>query len=398
MNLKILQLSDLHFGAPLKAGRLGLGEEKSRIRERERRDAFARAFALVREEDLDGVLLPGDLFDDEAVATDTLRFVADTMASIAPKPVFLAPGNHDPYGGASSYAMADDGASREVQWPENVHIFAHAEFRSVAWPDRPEIQVTACGVAANLSSDDRRLKARVDRPESLLSILLFHGSRDDGGFLQKTKATYPFSVDELRDQSFSWSALGHYHGHQILQHADGSPLGAYSGCLIGGGLDETGSKGVLVVELGDGPPRVEYRELDRRQVRSMEVDLSGAGYAEQAQERVEEALRHSGAREDDLIYLHLTGRRTSGLELGFLSEIGQRFFHLRTDLSGLVPDLDLSEYPALESARSTEERFVARLREQAESPDPETAERARRALLYGFDALRRGRLDTRYES
>lgn len=398
MKLRVLQLSDLHFGAPLQAGRLGLGREKARLRERERRAAFASAFMLVRDEDLDGVLLPGDLFDDEAVASDTLRFAADTMASIAPRPVFIAPGNHDPYGGASPYAEAAEGPSRELRWPDNVHIFAHSEFRSIAWPQRPGVTVTGCGVAANLPSEERRLRERIARPESELSILLFHGSRDDGVFLQRGKATYPFSVEELRSQGFDWTALGHYHGHQVLCHGDGSPLGAYSGCLFGGGLDESGAKGVLVVELGEGPARVEARELDPRRVVVARADLSGAGYAEQARERVETALRESGAREQDLVHLTLVGRRASGLELDFLEDLRAGHFHLRWDLSGLVPDLQLEDYPSLEAARGTEERFVARLRELASSDDRETAERANRALLYGIDALRRGRLDTRYES
>jgi len=398
LKIRVLQLSDVHFGAPLKAGRLAMGEEKARLRERERRDAFARAFAIVHEEGLDGVLLPGDLFDDEIVSTDTLRFVADTMASIAPKPVFLAPGNHDPYGGASPYSPGDEGRSREVEWPDNVHLFAHAEFRSLAWPGRPEIQVTACGVAANLASEDRRLRTRIERPEAQLSILLFHGSRDDGGFLQKTKATYPFSIDELRGQGFTWAALGHYHAPQTLTHVDGSPLAAYSGCLIGGGLDEQGPKGALIVELGDGPARVEHRALDPRRVYAVQAELSGAGYAEQARQRIEEALRASGARDEDLVFLRLTGRRASGLDLDFLEDFAPRYFHLRVDLSGLSPDLDLSRYPSPEGARTTEERFVARLRQLAESEDPADSECARRALLYGLDALRRARLDTRYES
>jgi DNA repair exonuclease SbcCD nuclease subunit len=332
------------------------------------------------------------------VSADTLRFVADTMASIAPKPVFLAPGNHDPYGGASPYAPGDGVRPRELRWPDNVTVFAHAEFRSVAWPGLPGVQVTACGVAANLPSEDRRLRARIERPEALLSLLLFHGSRDDGGFLQKTKSTYPFSIDELRAQGFHWTALGHYHGHQVLHQPDGTPLGAYSGCLLAGGLDELGAKGALVVELGEGAPRVEHVVMDPRELRVVRCDLSGAGYAEQARARVEEALRAAGAREEDLIHLQLIGRRASGLELDFLEEIVPRYFHLKVDLSGLMPDLDLSQYPSMEEARSTEERFVARLRQQAESNDPRSAETARRALLYGLDALSRGRLDTRYEA
>jgi len=138
--------------------------------------------------------------------------------------------------------------------------------------------------------------------------------------------------------------------------------------------------------------------LDPRRVYAVQAELSGAGYAEQARQRIEEALRASGAREEDLVFLRLVGRRASGLDLDFLEELTPRYFHLRVDLSGIPPDLDLSRYPSFEDARTTEERFVARLRQLAESEEPEESELACRALLYGLDALRRARLDTRYES
>ncbi len=398
MSLSFLQLSDVHFDAPLSAGKLRLGRRKAAQRERERRAAFQAAIAQVEARGLDGVLLPGDLFDDELVRGDTLRFVAGTLGSIAPKPVFLAPGNHDSYGGVSPYRQDDGPGTRDFRWPENVHIFAHEEFQNVPWPHRPDVSVTACGVAANLPSQLRRLATRIDRPDSSTSLLLFHGSRDDGGYLQSQKATYPFSEEELRAQGFSWTALGHYHERQELRAENGAVLGAYSGSLLAAGLDERGSKGALVVRLLEGRSEVEFLPLDPRQVRAIECDLSSCSYSDAAFAKVEEALRGSGAREEDLIYLRLKGRRTRGLELHFLDQIAPRYFHFASDFSGLVPDIDLNRYPPLKDARTTEERFVAQLRQRLEKSDPEEAEIARRALLYGLDALSQGRLDSHYEA
>jgi DNA repair exonuclease SbcCD nuclease subunit len=396
--LRFLQLSDLHFDAPLRAGKLRLDPRKASRRERERREAFQAAFALVNQRNLDGVLLPGDLFDDELVKSDTLRFVAETMASIAPKPVFVAPGNHDPYGGVSPYRQEQAEGTRDFRWPDNVQLFAHEEFRSVLWPQRPEISVTACGVAANLPSKLRRLASRIDRPATELSLLLFHGSRDDGAYLQSQKATYPFSVEELRAQGFSWTALGHYHQHQVLEGEEGAPIGAYSGSLLAAGLDERGKKGALVVTLGDPAPQVEFVPLDQREVRLVECELSACSHMDAARARVEELLQQSAARPEDMVYLRLSGRRMRGLELGFLEEIAARYFHFVSDLSGLTADIDLDRYPPLERARTTEERFVAQLRQQLKDSEGEEAEIVRRALLYGLDALGTGHLDSHYEA
>lgn len=387
--LRVLQLSDVHFGAALRGGKLRLSAEQIRIRTRERREAFARAIALVTERDLDGVLIPGDLFDDEAIDRDTLRFVQHSLATIAPKPVYLAPGNHDPFGGASPYNPRREGGA----WPENVILFAHEQLRSHRWPGRDDVVVSGCGVRADLPSDERRLAARLQREQGRLEILLFHGSRDDGQWLQAHKSTYPFSREELLAQDFHWTALGHYHGHQLLHDDGGRPRAAYAGCLFAGGLDEQGRKGALIVELSEEETQVQFVAIDERRIHDLRCDLSGCEFAEQARERAIAALQEAGVAEQDMVLLRLVGRRRAGLELGALRELSEDCFHLRLDLSGLRPEVDLSAYPTLEAARTVEERFVARLRERVEAGD----EMAGRALLYGLDALHEGRLEVRYE-
>lgn len=390
--LRFLQISDVHFGQSMRGGKLRLPAARAADRMRERRACFGRAIELVAARDLDGVLIPGDLFDQESIDTDTLRFVIHTLGKIAPKPVFLAPGNHDPWAGASAYVREDAGNVRGLNWPDNVHIFAHDEFRTVDWPGRDTVRVTGSGVAFDRPSDERRLGRRIGREVAPTEILLFHGSRDDSGFLQADKSTYPFSSQELLGQGFAWSALGHYHAHQIIQDATGRPRAAYSGCLTASGLDETGPKGALVVEIDDARTSVEFLRLDPREVRDLECNLTGASFAEMAEERLTNAL--AGCSDQDLARIRLTGRRAIGLDLGWLDRFGRDRFHLSVDSSQLRPDLDLENWPDESQARTIEDRFVARLRALGESGD---AELARRAMLYGLDALQRSTLDLRYE-
>jgi len=387
--VSILQISDVHFGSDPVGGRLGLPAEIARVREEERRVAFTRALDLVEERELDGVLLPGDLFDDESIDTDTLRFVLHQLGRIAPRPVFLAPGNHDAFGGTSPYDPTAQDVARGLRWPENVVLFAHADFRTVSWPGRPGVTVTGCGVAANVPSAERRLAARIPRPDADLSFLLFHGSRDDGYWLQSAKATYPFSREELLAQGFTWTALGHYHGRQVLDDDAGRPLAAYSGCLFARRADETAPGGGLIVTVSEEETRVEPVEPDPRRIRRVTVDLTGAGFREEAVSRVDTAL--ADTRPDDLVLLELTGRRARGLDLGFLPAVARRYFHLAWSMGGLRPDLDLDD---LDPEGTVEERFLDRLKPLLED-DPDGT--VRRAMLYGIDALERGRLEVRYE-
>ena len=393
--LRFLQLSDIHFGQTMRGGKLRLPRALAEERVGERRDAFARAIGIVVERDLDGVLIPGDLFDHENIDTDTLRFVIHTLASIAPRPVFIAPGNHDPWAGTSPYATRDAGNTRGLAWPDNVHIFAHDEFRALIWPGRDDVSVTGCGVAFDRPSEERRLGPPIERPPAEHSLLLFHGSRDDSGFLQSDKSTYPFSSAELLALEFDWTALGHYHAFQLISDREGQSHAAYSGCLSASGLDETGSKGALVVTMDRGKTSAEFIPLDSRAVHDISCDLSGAGFAEAARERLERVLE--GIPETDLVRVRLIGRRAAGLDLGWLDRFGRERFHLNVDSSALRPDLDLENWPDEAMARTIEERFVARLKTLTESADDKVAAQARRALLYGLDALQRARLDLRYE-
>jgi DNA repair exonuclease SbcCD nuclease subunit len=248
-------------------------------------------------------------------------------------------------------------------------------------------------VAADVPSQQRRLAERIARVEGGRHLLLFHGSRDDGSWLEADKSTYPFSSDELVAQGFDWVALGHYHAHEIIRDATGRARGAYAGCLSSGGLDESGEKGAIVVSLSDGGAEVEFVGLDTRRTHRVECDLSASEFSDDARARIEAALARAGVGAKDMIHLTLIGRRSRGLDLGFLDQLVGRYFHLTINHSRLLPDVDLTQFPELSEATTVEERFVARLREAVEGGDAG----ARRALMYGLDALQQGRLDARYE-
>ncbi len=64
----------------------------------------------------DGVLIAGNLFDVNRVERDTVSFLREAFAAIAPIPIFISPGSSDPCVLASPYLTE--------LWPENVHIFS----------------------------------------------------------------------------------------------------------------------------------------------------------------------------------------------------------------------------------------------------------------------------------
>ena len=108
--IKIIHGADFHLDSPFS----GLTPERASQRREEQRELLDRLAALAREKEANLVLLAGDLLDSEHVYRETAQALRDALSSI-PCPVFIAPGNHDPYSASSLYA-ADI-------WPDNVLIF-----------------------------------------------------------------------------------------------------------------------------------------------------------------------------------------------------------------------------------------------------------------------------------
>lgn len=100
---KIVHAADFHLDSAFG----GLPTEKARERRRESRELTGRLARLVLEEKAEVLLLSGDLFDGERVFPETLEQLGDVLASL-PCPVFIAPGNHDPYT-ASALTPSGDG-------------------------------------------------------------------------------------------------------------------------------------------------------------------------------------------------------------------------------------------------------------------------------------------------
>ena len=119
---KIVHAADFHLDSAFG----GLPVEKARERRRESRDLLRRLADLARQEEAEVLLLSGDLFDGERVFPETLERMGEVLDELN-IPVFIAPGNHDPYTPISPYALR--------RWPENVHIFSKDTIEGVALPD-----------------------------------------------------------------------------------------------------------------------------------------------------------------------------------------------------------------------------------------------------------------------
>jgi DNA repair exonuclease SbcCD nuclease subunit len=385
--LVFLQTSDWHVGSPL-TGRGLAWPAELRAQRRDEVDAAAeRAVKAARVAGADALLVPGDLWDAESVPPSSIHRVLAALASFAPRPVFVAPGNHDFAGAGGFYDPAVLAALGMRAWPENVVVFREPEWTARPFPGRDDVAVVGRAFLSPAAVEERPLASRPPRPDVPHAILLVHGSLETypgadaprGG-----KRTAPFTRDELMAAGFSWAALGHHHHLHVVTDGDGTPRAAYSGAPTGRGLDEAGPRVFLKVTLGEGrPPAVETLPADGRTLFDLSVDVSDLEAAA-VLERVDAVFADEGVSSADVVRVTLTGTQPYGARpAASLSPLLPRVAHL------VVRDGTVTAAAEETSSLPTAEgRFFADLAaRRAAAPDAATRRAVDLAIRLGRDAL-----------
>jgi len=324
--VKLLHSSDFHLDSPLS----GLPPEKSALRRRELREIPARLAALAKEEQVDLVLLPGDLFDGARVYPETVRALAQALGDMA-VPVFIAPGNHDYYSEKSPYADP---------WPGNVHIFTDSQLQAFELPTLHCV-VHGCAFTTPHREDDPLAGFTIPE-DGKLHLLCVHGEVGLAG------SYAPIDPKSLEHSGASYAALGHV--HTANSGKTGGTLWAYPGCPEGRGFDELGPKGALVVSFDeparmavtspDGPP-MEPLDLGIQPVAAKFVPICRRQYRIETVEA--ETFTDSLPQVEcpDLVRFLLAGESRFPLDINALTSLAApHFFHVELqDRTTLPADL-----------------------------------------------------------
>ena len=223
--MRVLHSADWHLDAPF-AGRTT--DEAAYLR-RELLAVPGKVADLCIARQCDLVLLSGDLFDG-AYSRESCRVLYDALERMA-VPVFIAPGNHDYIGMNSPWVRES--------WPDNVHIFDKERMESVAVP---ELDCRIYG-AGYQSMDCPGLLAgfRTEGKEKY-HIGILHADPT-----QAATPYCPLTAEQIKESGLVYLALGHV--HKTGSFRSGQTLCAWPGCPMGRGYDETGEKGILIVEM-----------------------------------------------------------------------------------------------------------------------------------------------------
>ena len=238
----------------------GIARRDARLAELTRdctRQAFTNLIDLAITQDVDFVLIAGDLYDAEWKDYGTGLFFTAEMRRLG-RPCLVILGNHD---SASSI-------TKSLQPPPNVTVFSS---RAPGVVELREHGVAVHGQSFPNRAVPEDLAARYRPPvPGLFNIGLLHSSVEDPG----EHATYaPCRVETLVNKGYDYWALGHIHTRATLHerphiHFPGNPQGRH--------VKETGSRGATIVDVRDGQVTLTHHATDVLRWASIMVDAGGA--------------------------------------------------------------------------------------------------------------------------
>ena len=195
-SLRVLHTADVHRDGD--AG--GSLAQQAAYRERGRR-VFQRIVDRALTDEVDLLLIAGDLFDHNRVPDATVAFVRAELDRLR-QPVVILPGNHDALYASSIYDRHDFSVGAR-----HVHVIRRLDGETL---DFPELDVSVWGRAMEEHSPAFQPLGNLPRPgERRWSIAMGHGFFYPER--QRPDRSSPIFADEIRDARWDYFALGHHH-------------------------------------------------------------------------------------------------------------------------------------------------------------------------------------------
>jgi DNA repair exonuclease SbcCD nuclease subunit len=284
LRLKFVHAADLHIDSPLRGLERYEGAPVAEIRGATRR-AFENLVSFCLAEEVDLLLLAGDIYDGDWKDYNTGLFFAAQLSRLRPAgiPVVLLRGNHD----------AQSQITRHLELPENARELDTARPERIVF-ERLGVAVHGQGFATRAVTED----LAAGYPDALpgaFNIGMLHTALSG----REGHETYaPSSVETLASKGYAYWALGHVHTREVLST---EPYIVFPGNLQGRHAREAGEKGATVVTVEDGRiTGVAHRSFDVVRWCVCDVDVTEAQSAldvvELARDGLEQALAEAGGR------------------------------------------------------------------------------------------------------
>lgn len=259
MTFKFIHSADIHLDSPLRGLERYEGAPIEYARKASRA-AFVNLVNLCLQEEVDFVLIVGDLYDGDWRDYNTGLFFTWQVSRLndAGIKVVFVRGNHD----------AASQITKSLRMPENV-IELSTERPETIILDELGVAIHGQGFATRNVTEDLTLKYPQPIRE-FFNIGLLHTSVDGR---QGHDPYAPCNLKDLIAKGYDYWALGHVHTREILH--DKGPWVVFPGNVQGRNVRETGPKGCTLVMVSDGKvEHLEHRDLDVLRWSVCDIDAS----------------------------------------------------------------------------------------------------------------------------
>ncbi len=235
--MRILSAADLHLGAGITA--------KMRSN---RFLVFHRILKIVKEENVDVLLISGDFLEQDRISSAEVREVIRELSELETQ-VFISPGNHDPYTIVSKYA--------EFTWPKNVKVFRDPEtvvleelsttvtgagFKNIY---ERESLFPKCIEVFKQTIQDLDQVSNAEEPNlyrDYLHLASFHGE------VERNSLYNPINKADIARSDFAYVALGHIHKGDLELKRSGNTYYAQTGTSEPLDMGDSGVRGVYLLD------------------------------------------------------------------------------------------------------------------------------------------------------
>lgn len=284
--MKLIHCADIHLDSKLSAN---LNSEKAGERKREILNTFSNMVTYAKNNEIDGILIAGDLFDTSrisALARNTVINLIDNNPFIN---FYYLKGNHD----------NDNFLSSMEEIPQNLYLFNRE------WTEyKLSGNISLHGI--ELDEINSRSAQLSFAPDPLkINIVMLHGQ--ESASLSKDKAEV-IDIRQFKNKGINYLALGHIHSYK-MEELDGSGVYCYPGCLEGRGFDEVGDHGFVELDIDEEKKTVNAKFVSwaSRRLYNVYADVTGKNNTPEMLDVVRRSLKESDALGRDLVKVILTG-------------------------------------------------------------------------------------------
>ncbi len=336
--MKIIHCADVHLDSKL---RTNLSIEKARERNNEILITFERLVEYAKDNQVDAILIAGDLFDTANVTAKTKNTVSALITQHPFIEFFYLKGNHD----------VDNFITSWDELPENLKVFTKE------WESYDIGTVTITGIELDETNKDNIYDTLL-LDKQKINVVILHGQETK--YKGKDQAE-EIHIGALKNHYIDYLALGHIHSYKVAP-IDMRGTYCYAGCLEGRGYDECGEKGFVLVTIEEGKLKHQFIPFATRIIEDIHVDITNCNTTEQIDKRMEQALENS--KRTSLIKVSLEGKTTidSERDISYLTKKWEdRFYAFKIEDENVRLLIDPKEYQKDASLKGEFIRLVSGL-------------------------------------